>query len=116
MVNIADEVSGGVRALPHSRLPAGMAEAFAEVPISTVGIPCGAAPAYSRPVAIADLPTDPRTVDMHAVLERFNMVSGWSVALHDVEGKLLGTLGLFHPYRREPDHADWAALSGYADV
>jgi len=116
MLNIADEAAGVVRAVPHSRLPAGLAEAFAEVPISTVGIPCGMAAAYGRPVAVADLITDPRTVDMHAVLKRFNMVSGWSVALHDVEGQLLGTLGLFHPYRREPDDADWEALSGYADV
>src|SRR3954451_10365329 len=32
MLNIADEAAGVVRAVPHSRLPAGLAEAFAEVP------------------------------------------------------------------------------------
>jgi DNA-binding CsgD family transcriptional regulator len=74
------------------------------------------AAAYGRPVAIPDLMADPRTVNVRPLLKRFNMVSVWSVALHDVEGQLLGTLGLFHPYRREPDDADWQALSGYADV
>src|SRR3954447_15273909 len=116
MLNIADEAAGVVRPVPHSRLPAGFAEAFAAIPISTVGIPCGMAAAYGRPVAIANLTTDPRTVSVHPLVKRFNMVSGWSVALHDVKGQLLGTLGLFHPYRREPDEADWEALSGYADV
>ena len=116
MLNIADEAAGVVRPVPHSRLPAGFAEAFAGIPISTVGIPCGMAAAYGRPVAIGDLISDPRTIGVRPLLERFNMVSGWSVALHDVEGVLLGTLGLFHPYTREPDDADWQALSGYADV
>lgn len=116
MLNIADEAAGVVRPVPHSRLPAGFVDAFAEIPISTVGIPCGMAAAYGRPVAIANLMADPRTVNMRPLLKRFNMVSGWSVALHDVEGQLLGTLGLFHPYRREPDDADWEALNGYADV
>ena len=116
MLNIADEGVAIVRPVPHARLPAGFAEAFAEIPISSVGIPCGMAAAYGRPVAIADMLTDPRTVSMRPLLKRFNMVSGWSVALHDVEGRLLGTLGLFHPYRREPDDADCEALSGYADV
>jgi len=116
MLNIADEAAGVVRPVRHSRLPAGFAEAFAEIAISTVGIPCGMAAAYGHPVAIADMMTDPRTVSVRPLLKRFNMVSGWSVSLHDVEGQLLGTLGLFHPYRREPDEADWKALSGYADV
>jgi len=116
MLNIADEAAGVVRPVPHSRLPAGFAEAFAEIPISTVGIPCGLAAAYGRPVAIGDLMGDTRTVGVRPLLKRFNMVSGWSVALHDVDGVLLGTLGLFHPYAREPDDADWQALSGYADV
>lgn len=116
MLNIADEAAGVVRPVPHSRLRAGFAEAFAEIPISTVGIPCGMAAAYGQPVAIADMFTDPRTVRMRPLLKRFDMVSGWSVALHDVEGQLLGTIGLFHPYRREPDDADWNALRGFADV
>jgi PAS domain S-box-containing protein len=116
MLNIADEAAGVVRPVPHSRLPAGFVDAFAEIPISTVGIPCGIAAAAGRPVAIANLLTDPRTVNMRPLLKRYNMVSGWSLALHDVEGQLLGTIGLFHPYRREPDDADWEALSGYADV
>jgi PAS domain S-box-containing protein len=116
MLNIADEAAGVVRPVPHSRLAAGFAEAFADISISTVGIPCGMAAAYGRPVAIADMLTDPRTISMQPLLKRFNMVSGWSVALHDVEGQLLGTLGLFHPYRREPGDADWEALSAYADV
>lgn len=116
MLNVADEAAGVVRPVPHSRLPAGFAEAFAEIPISSVGLPCGMAAAVGRPVAIADMLTDPRTVDMRPLLTRFNMVAGWSVALHDVEGQLLGTIGLFHPYRREPDDADLDALSGYADV
>src|SRR3982750_2518068 len=60
--------------------------------------------------------SDQWTLNIRPLLKRFDMVSGWSVALHDVEGQLLGTLGLFHPYRREPDDADWEALSGYADV
>src|SRR3954463_3041938 len=116
MLNIADEAAEVVRPVPHSRLPAGFAQAFAEIPISNVGIPCGMAAAYGHPVAIADMMTDPRTLDMRPLLKRFDMVSGWSVALHDVDGRLLGTLGLFHPYRREPDDTDWEALSGYADV
>lgn len=116
MLNIADEAAGMVHPVRHSRLPAGFAEAIADIPISTVGIPCGMAAAHGHPVAIRDLMTDPRTVAMRPLLKRFNIVSGWSVALHDVEGKLLGTLGLFHPYVREPDDADWQALSAYADV
>jgi DNA-binding CsgD family transcriptional regulator len=116
MLNIADEQAAVVRPVPHSRLPASFAEAFAHIPISTVGIPCGMAAAYGQPVAIRDMMADTRTISMRPLLRRFNMVSGWSVALHDVEGKLLGTLGLFHPYQREPDAADWQALSGYADV
>ena len=116
MLNIADEAAGVVRPVPHSRLPAGFADAFAEIPIATVGLPCGMAAAYGRPVAIPDLMTDPRTVEVRSLLKRFSMVSGWSMALHDVDGQLLGTLGLFHPYRREPDEADWDALNGYADV
>jgi PAS domain S-box-containing protein len=116
MLNIADEPAGVVRPVPHSRLPAGFAEAFSEIPISTVGIPCGMAAAHGHPVAIRDMLADPRTVTMRPLLERFDMVSGWSVALHDVEGRLLGTVGLFHPYMREPDDADWQALNGYADI
>lgn len=116
MLNIADEAASLVHPVPHSRLPAGFAEALADIPISTVGIPCGMAAAYGHPVAIRDLMTDPRTVSMRPLLQRFDIVSGWSVALHDVEGKLLGTLGLFHPYMREPDDDDWQALRGYADV
>jgi PAS domain S-box-containing protein len=116
MLNIADEAAAVVRPVPHSRLPAGFAEAFAEITISHVGIPCGMAAAYGRPLAIADMMTDLRTVGMRPLLKRFDMVAGWSLALHDVEGQLLGTLGLFHPYRREPDDADWLALGGYADV
>ena len=46
--------AGVVRPVPHSRLPAGFAAAFAEIPISTVGIPCGMAAAYGRPVAIRE--------------------------------------------------------------
>src|SRR3954451_13489851 len=116
MLNIADEAAGAVHPVPHSRLPAGFAEAFADIPISTVGIPCGMAAAYGHPVAIGDLLTDPRTVTMRPLLQRFDIVSGWSAAVHDVDGKLLGTLGLFHPYMREPDDADWQALSAYTDV
>ena len=116
MLNIADEAAGFVHPVPHARLPAGFAEAFADIPISTVGIPCGMAAAHGHPVTIRDMIADPRTLTMRPLLERFDMVSGWSVALHDVECKLLGTLGLFHPYEREPDDADWQALRGYADV
>src|SRR3954468_6903685 len=102
VLNIADEAAGVVHPVPHSRLPAGFAEALADIPISTVGIPCGMAAAYGHPVSIRDVMTDPRTVDMRPLLERFDIVSAWSAALHDVEGRLLGTLGLFHPYMREP--------------
>src|SRR4051794_1357889 len=116
VLNIADEAAGVVHPVPHSRLPAGFAEALADIPISTVGIPCGMAAAYGHPVSIRDVMTDPRTVDMRPLLERFDIVSAWSAALHDVEGRLLGTLGLFHPYVREPDDADWQALSAYTDV
>jgi len=116
MLNIADETAEFVHPVPHSRLPAGFADALANIPISTVGMPCGMAAAYGHPVAIRDLMNDPRTVSMRPLLKRFDIVSGWSLAVHDVEGRLLGTLGLFHPYMREPDDADWKALSGYADV
>jgi PAS domain S-box-containing protein len=116
MLNIADEAAGVVRSVAHSRLPAGFAEAFAEIPISSVGIPCGMAAAYGQRVAIPDLMADPRTVSMRPLLARFDIASGWSMALHDVEGKLLGTLGLFHPYMRKPDETDWEALRGFADV
>src|SRR4051794_12954149 len=92
MLNIADEAAEFVHPVPHSRLPAGLAEALADIPISTVGIPCGMAAAYGHRVAIPDVMTDPRTVTMRPLLKRFDIVSGWSAALHDVEGKLLGTL------------------------
>jgi PAS domain S-box-containing protein len=116
MLNIADEAAGVVRSVSHSRLPAGFADAFAEIPISNIGIPCGMAAAYGHRVAIPDVMSDPRTVAMRPLLARFGIVSGWSIALHDVEGKLLGTLGLFHPYMRKPDDTDWEALRAFADV
>src|SRR4051812_39584283 len=71
MLNIADEAAGVVDPVPHSRLPAGFADAFRDIPISTVGIPCGMAAAYGHPVAIRDLMTDSRTIDMRPLLQKF---------------------------------------------
>lgn len=116
MLNIADDCAKVVHPVPHSRLPAGLAEAFGEIPIATVGPPCGMSAAYGHRVAIRDLAADPRTAAKRDLFERFGMVSAWSVALHDVEGRLLGTLGLFHSHPFEPDDADWQALGAYADV
>src|SRR3954462_3318549 len=58
MLNIADEAAGFVHPVPHSRLPAGFAEAFADIPIATVGIPCGMAAAHGHPVTIRDMMAD----------------------------------------------------------
>lgn len=116
MLNVADDAGRAVHPVPHPRLPAGLAEALVEIPISTTGMPCGMSAAYGHPVAITDMATDPRAGSMRPLLEQHGIVSGWSVPLYDVDCKLLGTLGLFHPNACEPDDADWQALSGYGDI
>ena len=87
-----------------------------EIPVGLSGGTNGTAAWRDEPTASTGIP-DPVVLDgLQDVCEQQGIVSHWAVPLHDADGEVIGTLGLFHPYPLEPTEDDWAALASVAGV
>jgi PAS domain S-box-containing protein len=87
-----------------------------EIPVGPAGGASGTAAWLDEPTVVTNLLEDARVEALHAVFARHGIVSSWAVPLHDPDGDVIGTLGVFHAYRYEPTPADWAAASAVAGV
>lgn len=87
-----------------------------EIPVGPGGGASGAAAWRDEPTAVTNLPEDDRAAALHPVLARHGIVSSWAVPLHDPDGGVIGTLGVFHSYRYVPTPEDWAAATAVAGV
>jgi PAS domain S-box-containing protein len=116
MLTVVDDTQHVLVPVRHRMLPAELYDVFHQIPIGPAGASCGVAAWTNEPVAIPDMFTDPRAAGMHASLERFGIRSSWSVPLHDPEGRVVGTLGVYQSQRHEPDEGDWQLLTSAAGV
>ncbi len=87
-----------------------------EIPVGPSGGTCGTAAWRDEPTSATNLLDDPRLEHFHPILRRHGVVSSWSVPLHDPDGRVIGTLGAFHPYLFEPTESDWTAAASVAGV
>ena len=86
------------------------------IPVGPAGGASGIAAWRDEPTAVHNLLEDSAVESLHAVFARYGIVSSWAVPLHDPNGRVIGTLGVFHTYRYEPTPDDWAAASAVAGV
>jgi PAS domain S-box-containing protein len=100
--------------------PSASADSFlaelSQLPIGPAGGTCGIAAWRDEPTAAPNLLGDPQFEEFHPMLRRHGIVSSWSVPLHDIDGRVIGTLGAFHPYHFEPTEGDWLAADSVAGV
>jgi PAS domain S-box-containing protein len=113
---VLDEAGEHLVPVANGRLPQAFVEALGPIPVGPEGAVCGNAAFTSAPVAIVDLPGDPRARLFHDALERFGIVSGWGVPVVDPVGRTVGSLSLFHQHRLEPTAEDWQALDTLAAI
>lgn len=115
-LTIVDPARHVVVPVRHRLMPPGLYDAFGDIPIGPESVTCGLAAWSDTPAAMPDMSTDPRTAQFRELLDRFGIVSSWSVPLHDADGRVVGTLGLYHPQPHEPDEDDWRILHSVAGV
>lgn len=115
-LTVLDEHRNVLMPVPHSRAPMGLYDGTRGVPVGEAGAACGMAAWRDEPVAMPDMLNDERTAHMRPVLSEYGIVAAMSVPLHDPDGKVIGTLGVFYPHRHEPDDEDWATLQSVAGV
>jgi GAF domain-containing protein len=94
----------------------GLLADLGEIPVGPAGGASGTAAWLDEPTAVTDLSEDTRIEALHPIFARHGVVSSWAVPLHDPDGQVIGTLGMFHAYRYEPTSADWAAATAVAGV
>jgi PAS domain S-box-containing protein len=87
-----------------------------DLPVGPAGGASGRAAWRDEPAALTNIVDDIGVEPLHPVLARHGIVSSWAVPLHDPDGCVIGTLGVFHTYRYEPTPDDWAAASAVAGV
>lgn len=87
-----------------------------EIPVGRAGGSSGTAAWRDEPTAVTNLLDDAGVEELYPVLARHGVVSSWAVPLHDPDGDVIGTLGVFHGYRYEPTPADWDAATAVAGV
>jgi PAS domain S-box-containing protein len=87
-----------------------------EMPVGPTGGASGTAAWRDEPTAVTNLLGDARVQALHLIFARHGIVSSWAVPLHDPDGDVIGTLGVFHSYRYEPTADDWAAALAVAGV
>ena len=94
----------------------GLLAELPEIPVGPGGGASGTAAWRDEPTAVTNLLEEAETETLQPVLARHGIVSSWAVPLHDPDGRVIGTLGVFHSYRYEPTPADWAADTAVAGV
>jgi PAS domain S-box-containing protein len=87
-----------------------------EIPVGPSGGASGTAAWRDEPTVVTNLLEGTTVEPLQAVLARHGIVSSWAVPLHDPDGRVIGTLGVFHSYRYEPTPEDWAATTAAAGV
>src|SRR3954470_15076161 len=85
-----------------------------DLPVGPAGGASGTAAWRDEPTAVTTLLVDAGVQPLHPGLSRHGMVSSWAVPLHAPDGRVIGTLGVFHTYRYEPTPEDWAAATAVA--
>jgi PAS domain S-box-containing protein len=86
------------------------------LPVGPAGGACGTAAWRDEPSAVPNLLEDPSVEKLRPIFARNGVVSSWAVPLHDAEGHVIGTLGVFHSYPFSPTEEDWAAAASVAGV
>lgn len=100
-------------------LVAGTGDQLADLPAIPVGLAggaCGTAAWRDEPTAVTDWHDDANTEPLHPVFAQHGVVSSWAVPLHDSDGQVIGTLGVFHSYPFTPTEDDWTAAGSVAGV
>src|SRR4051794_9714681 len=87
-----------------------------DLPVGPAGGASGTAAWRDEPTAVTTLLVDAGVEPLHPVLARHGIVSSWAVPLHDPDGHVIGTLGVFHNYSYEPTPDDWAVATAVAGV
>lgn len=94
----------------------GWADDVPEIPVGPTGGTSGTAAWRDEPTTSAGIVKAQSSDELSAVCDAQGIVSSWAVPLHDAEGQVVGTLGLFHPFALEPTEADWRAVESVAGV
>ena len=105
-----------LRSVCPNAVTEGLLADLPEIAVGPTGGASGTAAWLDEPTAVPNLLEDARAEDLHPVFLRHGIVSSWAVPLHDPDGDVIGTLGVFHAYRYEPTPADWAAATAVAGV
>lgn len=115
-LTVADPVRRVLTPVRHRLMPPGLYDAFGDIPIGPSGPSCAIAAWSNDYVAIPDMLTDERTAQMREQLADFGIVASWSTPLRDQDGRVVGTLGLYHDQPSEPTREDWRTISDVAGV
>jgi PAS domain S-box-containing protein len=100
-------------------LAAGTGDLLADlpaIPVGPAGGACGTAAWRDEPTAVTDWRDDAHTEPLHPIFAQHGVVSSWAVPLHDSDGQVIGTLGVFHSYPFTPTDDDWTAATSVAGV
>ena len=116
VMTILDRDRNVLTSVCPNALTDGLLADLPEIPVGPAGGASGMAAWLDEPTAVSNLPEDARVEELHPVLARHGIVSSWAVPLHDPDGRVIGTLGVYHAYRYEPTPADWAAATAVAGV
>lgn len=95
-------------------LPADFRDAALQVPIAPNVGSCGTAAATGKPVVIADITTHRDWTSAHELVRRHGLKACWSVPVFSSEGKVLGTMGIYHREHRLPQQEDMARVEAEA--
>ncbi|QJE97214.1 PAS domain S-box protein [Luteolibacter luteus] len=87
-------------------LPQDLLHAGRHVPIAPQVGSCGTAAATGKPVVIADITTHCDWEKARELVLLHGLKACWSVPVFSSEGKVLGTLGIYHRQHRLPGHED----------
>lgn len=116
VLTVLDTERNVLKAICPTASTDGFLAELCEIPVGPSGGTCGTAAWRDEPTSATNLLDDARLEHLHPILRRHGVVSSWSVPLHGTDGRVIGTLGAFHPYRFEPTESDWTAAASVAGV
>lgn len=94
----------------------GLPSKLPDIPVGPGGGANGIAAWRDEPTAVTDVAANPHLEELDDWLAQRRSLSSWAMPLHTPDGDVIGTIGVFHPYRHEPTADDWAALTSVAGV
>jgi diguanylate cyclase (GGDEF)-like protein len=97
---------GFLRPLSAPSLPSDYSAALDGIPIGPAAGSCGTAAYLKKPVAVADVASDPKWAAFRHLVLPLGLAACWSSPISDASGMVLGTFAIYYRERRGPSPAE----------